>query len=57
MIWFVCGAGLGVLQMAASFVRRPFPMNHPIQGFAASALLGALIYGTILWMLVNFVFD
>lgn len=57
MIWFVSGAGLGVLHMAASFVRRPSTMYHPIQGFATAAILGAVIYGTILWVLANFVFD
>lgn len=57
LIWFVSGAGLGVLQMAVSWLRRPTTMEHPFQGFAAAAVLGALIYGTILWMLANFVFD
>lgn len=56
MIWFVSGAGLGVLQMAASYIRRPFTMDYPIQGFAAAAFLGAVVYGTILWMLANLVF-
>ncbi|MDX0469933.1 hypothetical protein [Sinorhizobium meliloti] len=56
MIWFVSGAGLGVLQMAVSLIRRPTTLEHPIQGFAATAVLGALIYGTILWMLANLVF-
>ncbi|MDE3811574.1 hypothetical protein I7I49_14955 [Sinorhizobium meliloti] len=56
MVWYVSGAGLGVLQMAVSLFRRPSTMDYPIQGFAVAALLGALIYGTILWMLANFVF-
>jgi hypothetical protein len=56
MIWFVVGAGLGVLHMVLSLVWRPITINHPVRGFSVSAGLGAATYGTILWLLANYVF-
>lgn len=50
MIWFIAGGFLGAGQMALSLMRKPISGGHPIQGFAVAALLGAAIYGTILWL-------
>lgn len=54
-MWFLIGAGLGVVQMGVSLVRKPISMGHPIQGFAVAAILGAAIYGTILWLVATFI--
>lgn len=51
MIWFLVGAGLGCVQMAISLARKPMTVEHPYQGFAVAAALGAAIYGTILWLI------
>lgn len=49
--WAAIGAVLGMVQMAISLLRRPIFGGHPIQGFLTVAILGALIYGTILWLI------
>jgi len=53
MIWFAIGGVLGMAQLGVSLIRRPTTMGHPIQGFVAAAILGALIYGGILWLLTR----
>lgn len=56
MIWFLIGAGLGVLQMVISLIRRPVTGGHPIQGLVTAAVLGALVWGTLLWLVSTFIF-
>lgn len=59
MVWFGIGAGLAVLQVVISLVRRPnrglIPMlqggGYPIQAFLFTAVLGAAVYGTVLWLI------
>ncbi|MDW9638489.1 hypothetical protein [Sinorhizobium meliloti] len=51
MLYFVIGALIGMGQMLWRFIRKPFDMNYPVQGFAFSAALGAASYGTILWLI------
>lgn len=51
VLYFVIGALIGMGQMLWRFIRKPFDMNYPVQGFAFSAALGAASYGTILWLI------
>jgi hypothetical protein len=51
MIWFIIGPALGCLHLFVSVTRNPINWNHPVQAFAFAAVLGALGYGTALWLL------
>ncbi|MDX1059448.1 hypothetical protein GOL74_25480 [Sinorhizobium medicae] len=51
MLYFFIGALIGMGQMLWRFIRQPFHMDYPVQGFAFSAALGAVSYGTILWLI------
>jgi hypothetical protein len=56
MAWFVIGAILGCLQLLWSLQRRSSPMDHPVAGIATSAIFGAVVYGTILWLIARYFF-
>lgn len=51
MLYFAIGAGVGLLQMSIRVIRRPTTLQYPIQGFLMAGALGAVIYGTILWLM------
>jgi len=60
MWYFVAGAILGVAQY---ILRNPIQLmqllqggGHPIQATLTAAVLGAGVYGTILWLIGLFVF-
>lgn len=55
MIWFFAGAALAIVQM---FIRYPdtLQLPHWIQGMLVTIVLGAAIYGTILWAIATYVF-
>jgi hypothetical protein len=50
MVWFI-GAVLGCAQVGHRAVTHPGLARHPIQGFAFAAVMGAVVYGSILWLL------
>jgi hypothetical protein len=54
-MWFIYGAIIGCLQLAWSIWRYPVPVNYPLQGFVVSALAGAAIYGSLLWLANHYV--
>jgi len=52
-MWWLIGAGVGVLQLLLNAKSRAIMAqsgSHPIQGLIAGAVLGAAIYGTLLWL-------
>lgn len=51
MIWFIIGAALGMASLGFSLLRKPMAGDYPIQGFATAAVLGAAIFGTVLWLI------
>lgn len=53
VLYFLIGALLGMAQMLWRFIRTPFDMSYPVQGFAFSAAIGAASYGTILWLILG----
>ena len=51
MWFFVVGGIIGVLQL---FLRNPIQFlqaNHPIQGAAFMFVVGAAVYGSVLWLI------
>ncbi len=50
---FAIGALLGCISLGWSLFKRPIYGGHPIQGFATSALVGGLVFGTIIWLVAN----
>ena len=56
MWYFIVGAALGVVSLIAKNPIAFFQSNHPIQGAVFVAVVGAAIYGTILWVIGNFVY-
>jgi hypothetical protein len=55
MIYFIIGAALGV---AALLFRNPGGVsnaNHPIQSILTAAVLGAAVFGTIIWFVAGIV--
>jgi hypothetical protein len=56
MWYFIIGALLGLAQLILRNPLRFFYANHPVQGALASSVLGAAVYGTILWMIGSLVF-
>jgi hypothetical protein len=58
MWWFVLGALLGVIQLVVRFYREPPPpeANNLLVGFVLSAVLGAVLYGSILWLVFSLIF-
>ncbi|MFL1875700.1 hypothetical protein ACIKT0_10955 [Hansschlegelia beijingensis] len=55
-IAFAIGAGFGFLQAVVGVIRKPLPMNHPVQGLSVAAVVGGLVYGTLIWLVARFVF-
>lgn len=55
MIWFILGAALGVAKRVWSLVRHPMHIERPLQEFVIAAVFGALVPGTILWLIFTFV--
>lgn len=53
MVWFAIGAALGAFQFAVSLARRPVQGGHPVQAFVLVAILGAAVYGTVLWLIFS----
>ncbi len=54
MIWFLIGAGIGAGSLAWSLNQRPIMGRSFLDwvgGFGISALMGALIIGTPLWLI------
>jgi hypothetical protein len=56
MVWFIVGAAIGCIQVALRFLPRRIYLNHPIQGFLFAAAMGAVVYGTVLWLLAKLIF-
>jgi hypothetical protein len=56
MWYFIAGAVLGVVSLIARNPIAFLQSNHPIQGAAFVAVIGAAIYGTILWAIGNWFF-
>lgn len=56
MWYFITGAALGVVSLIAKNPIAFFQSNHPTQGAAFVAVIGAAIYGTIFWVIGNLVF-
>ena len=54
--WFLIGAALGMAQLLVQLRNKPIEFGHPAAIFAVSALIGAVIYGTILWLIFDVVF-
>lgn len=56
MWYFIAGAVLGVVSLIAKSPVAFFQSNHPIQGAAFVAVIGAAIYGSIFWIIGNWFF-
>ncbi len=56
MWWFVLGAVLGVVQLVVRLHREPPEADNLLVGVLVSALLGAALYGTILWLIFGVIF-
>ena len=54
--WFLIGAVLGMAQLLLQLRNKPIDFGHPAAIFAVSALIGAVIYGTILWLIFGVIF-
>lgn len=50
---FAIGAFLGSVAHRWRLIKRPIYGGYPIQGFVASAVLGGLVYGTIVWLIAK----
>lgn len=53
MIWFVIGGILGAIQLAISLARRNWESEGPALFITFGAILGAGVYGTILWAIFD----
>lgn len=49
-MWFVIGALIGLGQIVYRLLRNSTHVEYLFQGLAVSAVLGAVVYGSILWM-------
>ena len=58
MVWFLIGAAVASVQFVVSLVRQPIEdsVTGILLSFLVVALIGAVAYGTPLWLLVTFVF-
>jgi len=58
MWWFLLGALLGVVQLIVRLYREPMPpeIDSLLVGFLLAALLGTVIYGTLLWLVFSVIF-
>ena len=53
MVWFIIGGVLGALQLAVSLARRDWRSESPPLFIGFGALIGASVYGTILWLIFD----
>ncbi len=53
MIWFVIGAALGALQLGLPILRKKREVEVPVIFISVGAILGTLVYGTILWLIAT----
>ena len=53
MIWFAIGAVLGALQLGLPILLGKREVQGPVIFVGVGAILGALVYGTILWLIVT----
>ena len=51
MIWFAIGAVLGALQLGLPILLGKRQVQGPVVFVSVGAILGALVYGTILWLI------
>ena len=51
MIWFAMGAVLGAIQLGLPILRKKRQVEGPFVFIGVGAILGALVYGTILWLI------
>ena len=58
MVWFLIGAAVASIQFVISLVRHPYEdsITDTLLSFFVVALIGAVAYGTPLWVLATFVF-
>ena len=56
MWWFLLGAVLGVVQLVVRFYREPPDADNLWIGFLVAAVMGAGLYGTILWLVFSVIF-
>jgi len=54
--WLLIGAAMGMVQTLVQLRSKPIDVVHPAAIFAVSALIGAVIYGTILWLIFDVIF-
>ncbi|MFU0506411.1 hypothetical protein [Pseudaminobacter sp. NGMCC 1.201702] len=55
MIWFILGATFAVAQAGWGLVRKPIWSEYATQVFGTAAILGAAVYGGILWVVAEMV--
>jgi len=56
MIWFVIGAILGAVQLGLPLVRKQRRTEMPLLFVGVGAILGALVYGSIMWAIATYIF-
>tara|TARA_Y100000590_G_scaffold456766_2_gene608011 strand:- start:3101 stop:3286 length:186 start_codon:yes stop_codon:yes gene_type:complete len=54
--WFLMGAVLGLLQFAWILYRGKKEIPGPGQFLLYGAILGSLVYGSIIWVMDKFIF-
>ncbi|MBG6202638.1 hypothetical protein IWQ48_003785 [Labrenzia sp. EL_13] len=54
MWYFVIGAIIAVAQLVLRNPIQFLQAEHPIQGAVTAAVLGAVVYGSILWLIGYF---
>jgi len=51
MYWFIIGAVFGIIHVMIVGQKRTLPLpNDPILGVLAAGALGALTYGSMMWL-------
>ena len=51
------GAVIAIVQFTVRLIRHPLPTyGHPIQAYAFCTVVGALLYGTPLWLIATYIF-
>jgi uncharacterized membrane protein YeaQ/YmgE (transglycosylase-associated protein family) len=54
MYWFIIGAIFGIIHVMIVGEKRSLPLpKDPILGVLAAAVLGALTYGTMMWLIFS----
>ena len=51
--WYAVGAVLGALQLGLPILRGTREVAMPVLFVAVGAALGALVYGTLLWLITS----